>query len=242
MLLRALIRSEGDYKLIPSEIRITKDKLFKLLRIGLPAGIQSCLFSFSNVLIQSSINSFGANAVAGNTAASNVEGLVYTGMNAFYQTGLSFTGQNYGAGKIGRIKRISFICVGLVVIVGLVLGNAVILFDKPLLTLYGTTEAEMQYGLLRIKYICTFYFLCGVMEVLLGVLRGMGYVVLPMIVSLSGACLLRIIWIMTIFKHFNTLDVLYMSYPVTWLITSSVHLLCLIVVFKKLKKSFPDAN
>lgn len=242
LLLRALIRSEGDYKLIPSEIRITKDKLFKLLRIGLPAGIQSCLFSFSNVLIQSSINSFGANAVAGNTAASNVEGLVYTGMNAFYQTGLSFTGQNYGAGKIGRIKRISFICVGLVVIVGLVLGNAVILFDKPLLTLYGTTEAEMQYGLLRIKYICTFYFLCGVMEVLLGVLRGMGYVVLPMIVSLSGACLLRIIWIMTIFKHFNTLDVLYMSYPVTWLITSSVHLLCLIVVFKKLKKSFPDAK
>ena len=191
-------------------------------------------------MIQSSINSFGANAVAGNTAASNVEGLVYTGMNAFYQTGLSFTGQNYGAGKIGRIKRISFISIGLVVIVGLMLSNAVILFDEPLLTLYGTTEAEMQYGILRIKYICTFYFLCGVMEVLLGVLRGMGYVVMPMIVSLSGACLLRIIWIMTIFKHFNTLDVLYMSYPVTWLITSSVHLLCLIVVLKKLKKSFPD--
>lgn len=238
LLIRALVTAEGAYKLVLSEVRITKDKLFKIMQIGLPAGVQSCLFSFSNVLIQSSINSFGANVVAGNTAASNIEGIVYTGMNAIYQTALSFVGQNYGAGKLERIKKISYICIGLVIVIGLVLGNIALFFNEPLLALYGTTAAEMEYGVLRMQYVCKLYFLCGVMDVLVGLLRGMGYAVMPMIVSLSGACLLRILWIMTVFKQFHTLNVLYMSYPVTWTITAAVHTICLIAVLKKLKNKF----
>lgn len=238
LLIRALVISEGPYKLILSEICITKDKLLKIMQIGLPAGIQSCLFSFSNVLIQSSINSFGAAVVAGNTAASNIEGIVYTGMNAIYQTALSFVGQNYGAGKLDRIKRISYICIGLVIAVGLFLGSAALYFNKPLLSLYGTSAEELEYGLLRMQYVCKLYFMCGVMDVLVGLLRGMGYAIMPMIVSLSGACLLRIIWIMTVFKSFRTLEVLYLSYPVSWTITAAVHIICLIYVLKKLKKKW----
>lgn len=242
LLVRALMKADGPYRLYFSEIKITKDKLMKMLRIGLPAGIQSCLFSFSNVLIQSSINSFGANVVAGNTAASNIEGLVYTGMNAIYQTALSFVGQNFGAGKLKRIKKISVICIGIVIVTGLVLGNTALFFDEPLLRLYGTTGQELQYGILRMSVICTTYFLCGIMDVLVGILRGMGYAIMPMIVSLSGACLLRIIWIMTVFNHFRSLRVLYLSYPVTWTVTAFVHFVCLLVVFKKLKKRFLEED
>lgn len=240
LLIRALMKSEGAYKLILREVRVSKDKLLKMLRIGLPAGVQSCLFSFSNVLIQSSINSFGASVVSGNTAASNIEGLVYTGMNAVYQTALSFVGQNYGAGKMKRIKKISAICIGLVVVIGAMLSGIMLFFAENLLQLYGTSGQEVQYGLLRLSIICTPYFLCGIMDVLVGILRGMGYAIMPMIVSLSGACLLRIVWIMTIFKQFHTLRILYLSYPVSWAITSTIHFLCLMFVFKKLGKKFSD--
>lgn len=239
LLLRALMRAEGAYRLVLSEIRIYKDKLYKMLRIGLPAGIQSCLFAFSNVLIQSSINSFGASVVAGNTAATNIEGIVYTGMNAFYQTALSFVGQNYGAGKFKRIKKVAVICVGLVIVVGILLGNTAILLNKPLLSLYGTSGEELAYGMLRLSIICSTYFLCGIMDVLVGILRGMGYAIMPMIISLSGACLLRIVWIMTIFSHFRTLGVLYASYPVTWTVTASVHFICLLFALRKVKKTLP---
>lgn len=235
LLVYALMTTDSDYRLELKEIKITKDKFAKMLQIGLPAGIQSCLFSLSNVLIQSSINSFGANVVAGNTAASNIEGLVYTGMNAIYQTALSFVGQNYGAGKLKRIKKISFICIGIVFFTGLVLGQTAIFFNEPLLRLYGTTGQQIEYGMLRMSIICKMYFLCGIMDVLVGILRGMGYAVMPMIVSLSGACLLRIVWIMTVFEHFRSLRVLYFSYPVTWTVTAAVHLICLVYVFKKLK-------
>lgn len=238
LLVRALITSEGDYKLELSEIKITKDKFFKMLQIGLPAGMQSCLFSLSNVLIQSSINSFGATVVAGNTAASNIEGLVYTGMNAIYQTALSFVGQNYGAGKLKRIKKISCICIGIVVFTGLILGWTAIFFNDSLLKLYGTTGPEIEYGVLRMSVVCKMYFLCGIMDVLVGILRGMGYAIMPMIVSLSGACLLRIVWIMTVFEHYKSLRVLYLSYPVTWTITATVHFICLMFIFKKLKNKF----
>lgn len=236
LLLRALMRTEGAYRLELKELRIHKDKFFKILRIGLPAGIQSCLFSASNVLIQSSINSFGATVVAGNTASSNIEGLIYTGMNALYQTALSFVGQNYGAGNFKRIKRIALICVGLVTVIGLGMGNIILFFGKELLSLYGTVGEEIGYGMIRLTIICTFYFLCGIMDTLVGVLRGMGYAIMPMIVSLTGACLLRIVWIMTVFREYRTLRVLYSSYPVTWAITAAVHLLCLVVVFHKKKQ------
>ena len=242
LLLRTLLKTDGAYKLIPNELKISKEKLGLMLKIGLPAGVQSCLFSFSNVLLQSSINGFGANAVAGNTAAGNIESFVYTAMNAFYQTSLSFVGQNYGAGEIKRIRKISIISVGLVTLFGAGLGVTAMLFGNSLLKLYGASTTEIEFGLIRLNIVCSTYFLCGIMDTLVGILRGLGYAIMPMLVSLTGACLLRVVWVMTVFQAHKTLNVLYTSYPVTWFVTASIHLICLLVVFKKLKKTHPSAE
>lgn len=242
LLIRTLLKTEGPYKLILSEVKITKDKLILMLRIGLPAGIQSCLFSFSNVLLQSSVNGFGASAVAGNTAAGNIESFVYTAMNSFYQTALSFVGQNYGANKIRRIKKISFICIGLVTVFGAALGYTALFLGNSLLKVYGANAEEISYGLIRLKIVCSTYFLCGIMDTLVGIMRGMGYAIMPMLVSLTGACLLRVVWVMTVFQAYKELNVLYTSYPVTWFVTASIHLICLLLVYQKIKKSHSEAE
>lgn len=237
LVIRCLLRTEGDYKLSVDKLRITKDKLLKMAQIGLPAGLQGVLFSLSNVLIQSSVNSFGSVAMAGNTAASNIEGFVYTAMNAFYQTAISFTGQNYGAMKYKRIGKILLICEGMVLVVGLIMGNASYLFAENLLGLYSDSAEVIQFGILRLSIIGTFYCLCGMMDVMVGMMRGMGYSVLPMLVSLTGACLFRVAWIYTIFKQITTLKCLYWSYPISWTLTFLVHLLCFAVVYRKLCKN-----
>ena len=210
--------------------------LIQMIRIGLPAGMQGAVFSISNVLIQSSINSFGSIAMAGSTASSNLEGFVYTSMNSFYQASLSFTSQNLGAGKKERINKILITCELLVFTVGLVMGNAAYFLGDRLLHIYSSDPEVIQYGLMRMQVICTVYFLCGMMDVLVGSLRGLNYSVLPMIVSLAGACGLRIVWIFTIFQWHRSLFVLYLSYPVTWLVTAIAHFICFIVVRKKLEK------
>ena len=163
-----------------------------MLRIGLPAGIQGCIFNISNVLIQSSVNSFGSLVMAGNTAASNIEGFVYTSMNAVYQTSLSFTGQNMGARNYQRVDRILFMCLGVVAVVGIVLGGGAVLFGTPLLGIYTNDPQVIAYGLQRLHVVALTYFLCGIMDTLVGSLRGIGYSLMPMIVSLSGACLFRV--------------------------------------------------
>jgi putative MATE family efflux protein len=237
LVIRCLFRSDGDYKLELNKMRISKDKLMKMLQIGLPAGLQNSLFSISNVLIQSSVNSFGSIAMAGNTAASNLEGFVYTAMNALSQTIISFTGQNYGARKYKHIGKILLLCQGLVIAVGLVLGNAAYLGGTALLRLYSTDAEVIRYGMLRMSIICTTYCLCGMMDVMVGVLRGMGYSVMPMLVSLTGACLFRIVWIYTVFQSFRTLRCLYVSYPISWTLTFIAHVLCFCVVYHKLIKT-----
>jgi putative MATE family efflux protein len=237
LVIRCLFRSNGDYKLEMNKMRISKDKLVKMLQIGLPAGLQNSLFSISNVLIQSSVNSFGSIAMAGNTAASNIEGFVYTAMNALSQTIISFTGQNYGARKYRHIGRILLLCQGLVIAVGLVLGNAAYLGGTSLLKLYSTDTEVIRYGMLRMGIICTTYCLCGMMDVMVGVLRGMGYSVMPMLVSLTGACLFRVVWIYTVFQKIRTLQCLYVSYPISWALTFMVHILCFCIVYHKLLKT-----
>lgn len=157
-------------------------------------------------------------------------------MNALHQTAISFTGQNYGASKFKRIGRIALICQGMVLLVGLVFGNAVFLFSGTLLKLYSTEAEVIQYGILRLSIICTTYCLCGMMDVMVGVLRGMGYSIMPMLVSLTGACLFRIVWIYTIFQHIRTLNCLYWSYPISWGLTFLVHLVCFAVVYCRLLK------
>lgn len=236
LVLRCLIRTDSDYRLDLKQLRIVKDKLLKMMQIGIPAGLQGALFSVSNVLIQSSLNSFGSTAMAGNTAAANIEGFVYTAMNSLHQTAISFTGQNYGAQQYKRMGKILLICQGLVIAVGLVMGNAAYLFSGSLLQLYSADPDVIQYGILRLSIICTTYCLCGMMDVMVGSLRGMGYSVMPMLVSLTGACLFRIVWIYTVFQKWHTLECLYWSYPISWALTFLAHVICFVIVYRKIQK------
>lgn len=171
--------------------------------------------------------------MAGNTAAGNLEGFVYTSMNSVYQTNLSFTSQNMGAGNRQRMKKILGICLILVSVVGLVLGNGFVFFGQQLLGIYSSDPEVIQYGLNRMHLICAPYFLCGLMDVMVGSMRGMGYSFLPMIVSLIGACGLRVVWIFTVFQWHRSLFTLYLSYPITWTITALAHMACWYVVMYK---------
>ena len=196
------------------------------------------MFSVSNVLIQSSINAYGDVVVSGNTAASNIESFIYTAMNAIYQSTLTFVGQHVGAGKLERVKKIMIMSLLIVTVVGVVLGTLSYTFHEPLLEIYKPGDSELQVaireaGANRMQLISTTYFLCGIMEVLSGVLRGMGKSVLPMGVSIFGSCLLRIVWILTVCPLFpGNIAVLYLAWPVTWVITSLGHLVCCIVSYK----------
>ena len=236
LVVRCLMNVDSDYKIVLKELKVYPDKLIKMIQIGVPAGLQGALFSISNVLIQSSVNSFGSIAMAGNTAASNIEGFVYTAMNSFYQTAISFTGQNYGARQYKRIGKILLICQISVMTVGLVLGNAAYFSGGVLLQLYSSEREVIEYGILRLGVICTTYCLCGMMDVMVGVLRGMGYSIMPMLVSLTGACLFRVVWIYTIFQQYHNLITLYISYPISWFLTFAVHLICFAVVYSKVTK------
>lgn len=219
------------------KLHIHKEKLIEMMKIGLPAGMQGAVFSLSNVLIQSSVNTFGSIAMAGNTAAANIEGFVYTSMNAIYQTSLSFTSQNLGAGKYKRIDKILIRCLAIVSVVGLVLGNGAYFFGRQLLGVYSSDPRVIEYGLSRLMIISCSYFLCGLMDVMVGSIRGLGYSIMPMIVSLTGACAFRVIWIFTIFQWNHTLFTLYISYPISWILTAGTHMICYMVVRKKFPSS-----
>lgn len=233
LIVGCLIRSQAGYRLCLNRLRIVRDKLFSIVSIGLPAGLQGAIFSISNVLVQSSINSFGSVAMAGNTAAANIEGFVYTGMNAIYQTALSFGSQNFGAKNYKRMTKIQIYCIIIVAVVGFVLGNGVVFFGPQLLGIYSSDQAVVQYGMYRLRIIATFYLACGLMEVMVGGLRGMGCSVLPMIVSLTGACALRVVWIYTFFAMNRTLETLYISYPISWAVTFGAHLVTYIIIRRK---------
>lgn len=235
LIVRCLMCSDGCFQLQLEKLHMDWHKFSKIAAIGLPAGIQGSLFSISNVLIQSSVNSFGAVAMAGNTAGSNVEGFVYTAMNSVHQTAVSFTGQNLGGKRYDRINKILIECLLFVTAIGLIMGNSAVFFGKQILSLYSSDPEVISYGLQRIVIICTTYFICGIMDVLVGSIRGLGYAVMPMIVSLLGACALRVVWIYTVFQWDRTLRTLYISYPVTWAVTAFAHIICFIVVRRKLE-------
>lgn len=235
LIVRCLIQSEGIYRLDLHKLKFHKKKLIRIVQIGLPAGLQGAVFSLSNVLIQSSVNSFGSVAMAGNTAAGNIEGFVYTSMNAIYQTALSFTSQNVGGGRQDRIPKIIFQCMAIVIVIGAVMGNLAYQCGPFLLGIYSSDPEVIQYGMSRMQIICQWYFLCGIMDVAVGILRGLGYSVMPMLVSLTGACGLRVLWIFTVFVWKHSLFVLYLSYPITWIVTFTVHLICILVIWKRKK-------
>lgn len=237
LIVRCLMRSEGCFRLCPDRLHMDWDKFKKIAAIGFPAGIQGSLFSISNVLIQSSVNSFGSVAMAGNTAGSNVEGFVYTAMNSVHQTAVSFTGQNLGGRRLDRIRIIVLECLLFVSVIGLVMGNGAFLLGHRILSIYSSDPEVIAFGIQRMGIICTLYFLCGVMDVMVGCIRGLGYAVMPMIVSLLGACVFRVIWIYTFFQWDRTLRTLYISYPISWAVTAAAHLVCFILVYRKLKRS-----
>lgn len=237
LVILSLMHTEGMCQLHKDRLKLHPDKLKAMLRIGLPAGLQGIVFSISNVLIQSSVNSFGSIVMAGNTSASNIEGFVYTAMNAIYQTCLSFTSQNLGAGNHDRIKKVLFYCLGIVTVIGIVLGQGAYRLGNILLSIYSSDPEVISYGLVRLSLVCATYFLCGIMDVCCGTMRGLGYSITPMLVSLTGACAFRVIWIMTIFKAEHTLFSLYVSYPISWLLTFAAHIICILFAFHKLNKT-----
>ncbi|WP_035791904.1 MATE family efflux transporter [Butyrivibrio sp. AE3006] len=233
LIVRALMKTEESYKLDLRKIHVNMDKAKRIIRVGLPAGLQGTIFSFSNVLIQSSINEFGATAMAGSAAGANLEGFVYMAMNSIYQACVSFTSQNVGAGKADRIGKVLRNCLAIVAVVGLAMGNLFYILGPKLVGIYTAEPDTIKFGVERMAIICTLYFLCGCMDVICGSLRGMGYSTVPMIVSIVGACGLRIVWILTIFRIYHSLTVLYISYPVTWFITASAHLISYFIIKKK---------
>ncbi|MGN1031770.1 MAG: MATE family efflux transporter [Butyricicoccaceae bacterium] len=232
-IVRCLCQTEGACHLELRNLHINKGMLLQILRIGGAAGFQSVMFNISNVLIQSSVNSFGSLVMAGNTAACNLESFIFVSMNSVTQTSLSFTSQNLGAEQYHRIDQIMVRCLVFSAAVGLLLGQGIYLLGHPLLGLYTSEPEVLQYGLFRLSIISTTYALCGVMDVLAGTIRGMGYSALPTVVSLLGACVFRIIWIFTFFRQQHTLFILYVSYPISWLLTAAAHFCCYLWVRRR---------
>lgn len=237
LVVRCMMREQGGIRLIPRRLHIYKDKLIQIVQVGLPAGFQGAVFSLSNVVIQSSVNLFGETVVAGNSAAMNLEGFVYVSMNAFHQAAISFTSQNVGAGRRERIGKILLTAEGCVIVTGLLFGWVMYGFGRPLLHIYSNSSHVIDAGMVRMRIILLPYALCGMMDVVVGVLRGMGYSVGPMIMSLIGACGLRLVWIATVFRipQFHNISTVYVSYPITWAITLLAQLLLYVYASKKMK-------
>lgn len=241
LVLRALMRRTDGCKLIWKELGLHRAPMLQILRIGLPAGIQSSLFSISNVLIQSSINSFGSVCVAGNSAASNLEGFVYITMNSFYQSALTFTGQNVGAGNYDRVRKVLQTCLWLVVVFGAFFGIGVYLLGKPLLSIYINDAPDaILYGMKRLSHISVIYFMCGMMEVIVGTLRGMGLSFSAMLISVFGVCGVRMLWVLFIFpiSEFHNLSSLYFSYPISWAVCIIADVIIFYAVLHKRKKKY----
>ena len=224
LVLLTLLRTTEAYRLDPKKLSLDPFCLRELVRIGVPAGVQGMCFSISNVIIQSTVNSFGDYATAGNAAAGNIEGFVYVLMNAFHQACLAFTGQNMGARKYERIDRILLTALGWQFAIAFTVSYLVYLFRHTLLGIYineSDTQA-IQYGMMRMQVYMRAYFICGFMDIFSGMLRGMGYSLSPTLIVLFGTCLLRVAWVFLVFPAYKTLTCLYWSYPVSWAFTALI--------------------
>ncbi len=233
IVLRVLVKDESYTHLELKKLFIDPDAMKEIVQVGLPAGLQSTVFSISNVAIQSSVNSFGRIVMAANGAAGSIADFVYTIMNSFYQSCLTFTSQNIGAGKVKRTLKILLVCECLVCISGLLFGYGAYLFGVPLLNIYSDDPEVIASGMIKMGIFCRPYFLCGIMDVLVGALRGLGSSIFPMITSLLGSCAFRLIWIATYFKAHHTIEVLYYSYPLSWILTGFIHLLTYAFVYTR---------
>lgn len=240
LVIRCLMKEDGIYRLYLKKLCIYPDKLKRIIKVGLPAGLQSTVFSIANVSIQTAVNSFGAVVVAGSSAAGNIEGFIYVAQNAFYQATLAFTAQNLGAGKYKRTTRGLLSGQLCVVMVGIMLGSILIFFGRLLLGIYSTSPEVIESGFVKLKILGGTYFLCGIMEVLVGALRGLGYSILPMMVAMIGVCGMRVLWIQTVFRlpQVHNLEGLFVAYPISWIIAIAMHTICYFLVRRHLKIRF----
>ena len=235
LVVRCLMNEQEPLRLELKKLGLTKKVVLQILKVGLPAGFQGVVFSLSNVVIQSSLNSFDDPVlVAGSAASANIESFVYVSMNAFHQAAISFVGQNYGAAKCERVDKVAWQCVLYSVLAGLIFGNLAYLLGAPLAGIYAPGEPDVvAQALIRMSFICCPYFICGIMDTLVGVLRGLGSSVIPMVTSIVGACGLRLLWVAAVFPLDRTPACLYMSYPVTWIITALFHFLFLMLIVRR---------
>lgn len=233
LVLRCLYYSEGSYQLRFSKLGMKARYVKQIFQVGVPAGIQSTIINFSNVLLQSSVNSFGSVAMAGYTAANNILGFLYVSVNSITQACMSFTSQNYGVRKFKRMDKILMECLGLTMVVALVLGGGSYLFGSELMHIYTKSADVVACGTDIMLYTTVTYFLCGIMDLFPGALRGMGHSAVPMILSVIGTVGTRIVWIYWIFPQHRALDFLFISYPVSWILTIIMQVICFYFVRKK---------
>ena len=240
-LLRILFKEKDYARLETQYLKPDKNITTEIFRIGIPAGLQSSLFSLSNVFVQASVNSFGNEILlSGNTISLSLEGFLYNGMNGVSIASLTVIGQNYGALDFDRIKKSIFRCILVVFSVGITLSTFVLVFHEPLCAVYRNDPEVIAYAYQRLSVVGASYFLGGIMEVLSNCLRGLGKSVTSMIISLSGSCLFRIIWLLTVFKAYPTLKMIYIVYPISWIITPIMHTIFLYITYKKLKNTYAN--
>ncbi|MBE6798291.1 MAG: MATE family efflux transporter [Ruminococcaceae bacterium] len=232
--LHHLLTTKENYRLDLSNLKISVDKIRLIIKIGLPAGIQGILFSISNVLIQSSINEFNLNIITGNGISLNIEGFAFVVMNAFHQAAITFTGQFCGAKRYKEIGKIVTRALGAVVVSGVIMGAVMLLFGKPLLGIYSNDPEVIKAGLVRLNIFGLTFFTAGLMDVMAGTMRGLGYSFVPMLTSIIGVCGLRIVWIYTVFKKYHSVQTLYYSYPITWTITFIVLFVIYLIIKRRI--------
>jgi len=236
-----LCREQDEFRLELRRMKIDGALFMQIVRIGLPAGFQGIMFSFSNVIIQSSVNSFGAVLIAGNSAACNLEGFIYTSMNGFSQGALTFCSQNLGANKTDRIRRTVWISQLSIAVIGAVMSAVFLFFGRQLLGIYTTSPAVVEAGMSRLWVIFTTYYLCGMMDGMSNAIRGIGHSLLPVITSLLGACVFRIIWLSTVFMmpQFHRPLTIFLSYPLSWTLTFAANIVAYVRYMRHLDGERP---
>lgn len=237
LVLRCLYTSNTSYRLYFSKLGIKTQYLKQIFQVGIPAGIQSTVINLSNALLQSSVNSFGSVAMAGYTAANNIFGFLYMSVNAVTQSCMSFTSQNYGVKKLKRMDRVLLDCMILSVGVALTLGCGVYFLGPELLKIYTSEADVIRCGVEVLAFTTVPYFCCGIMDLLPGALRGMGHSGVPMILSIIGTVGTRIVWIFGLFPAHRSLSFLFISYPVSWILTILMQAVCFYFVRKHVHQS-----
>lgn len=237
LVLRALMMADDDCRLQIRKLRIHGAILKQMMGIGLPAAVQASCFSLANVIIQSSVNSFGSLAMAGNAAAVSLEGMVYVGSFTYHQTAISFAGQNLGGHEYGRIVRSFWYCMALTTAICILMGYGGYFWGRNLLSIYNPDPEVIDWGMRRLKVLFTTYFLCGTMDAVSGAMRGLGHSLMSAISNLAGVCVLRIVWIFTFFQVNRTMECLMMTYPLSWAVTTMVNGFMLWYFIRKLTRN-----